>query len=74
MASLGARIGFIPADLGGFRIHDASISGSGRLNEQYLRDCRRIFRQVRGRDWNRIDDLRHFVYRATGYMSCLAAR
>ncbi len=74
MVSQGACIGFIPADLGGFRIHDASISGSGRLNEQYLRDCRRIFRQVRGRDWKRIDDLRHIVYRATGYLSRLADR
>jgi glycosyltransferase involved in cell wall biosynthesis len=69
MVSQGARIGFIPVDLGAFRIHDASISGSGRLNEQYRRDCRRIFRQVRGRDWNRLDDLCHFVYRATGYLS-----
>ncbi len=74
MVSQGARIGFIPADLAGFRIHDASISGSGRLNQQYLRDCRRIFRQVRGRNWNRLDSLRHVVYRATGYLSRLMAR
>lgn len=68
MASRGARIGYIQADLGGFRIHNASISGTGRLNEQYLRDCRRIFRQLRGRDWNLSDDWRRVLYRTTGYL------
>ena len=32
IADLGATIGYINHDLAGFRIHDASISGSGRMN------------------------------------------
>jgi glycosyltransferase involved in cell wall biosynthesis len=40
LANRGAKIGYIPSDLGGFRIHEASISGSGRMNEQYKQDCR----------------------------------
>ena len=50
MASLGAKIGYLNADIGAFRIHDKSISGSGRLNNQYQQDCRRVFRELNGRD------------------------
>ena len=35
--NLGAKSDTFSADLGGFRIHEASISGSGRMNEQYQR-------------------------------------
>lgn len=70
MVNAGARVGHMAADLGGFRIHDASISGSGRLQEQYLKDCARIFKQVRGREWNRIDEVRSFVSR----LACYAGR
>ena len=31
MANMGATVGYIDADLAAFRIHDASISGTGRL-------------------------------------------
>ena len=74
MVNQGARTGHLSSDLAGFRIHGASISGSGRLNEQYLRDCRRIFREMRNREWGRMDDLRRVVYRATGYLSRIANR
>jgi glycosyltransferase involved in cell wall biosynthesis len=62
------------ADLGGFRIHEASISGSGRMNEQYQRDCRRIFRQLRGHEWKATDELLRLLYRAEGVMKSLGAR
>lgn len=74
LVNQGAKVGYIDSDLGAFRIHQESISGSGRLNEQYLKDCRRIFRQVQGRDWNRADTFRQFAYRAAGYLIRTASR
>jgi glycosyltransferase involved in cell wall biosynthesis len=68
LASRGAKIGYIDADLGGFRIHGESISGSGRLNEQYQKDCQRIFRQMTGRDWQKTDELVRFFFRAEGFL------
>ena len=64
MAAQGARIGYIQADLASFRLHDASISGSGRTFEQYVVDSRRLFRRFEGRDWKSTDELLRFVYRA----------
>lgn len=68
LANRGARIGYIRADLGGFRIHEESISGSGRMNEQYQRDCRRIFRQLVGREWRFTDEVVRLLYRAEGFL------
>jgi glycosyltransferase involved in cell wall biosynthesis len=74
LADLGATIGYIPADLAGFRIHETSISGSGRMNEQYLRDCRRIFRDLHGHDWRATDEVLRFFYRIEGVLKGLGAR
>ena len=74
IADLGAKIGYIHADLAGFRIHETSISGSGRMNEQYQRDCRRIFRQLQGHEWKATDELLHFFYRVEGVLKSLATR
>jgi glycosyltransferase involved in cell wall biosynthesis len=74
MASQGAKIGYIRADLAGFRIHDASISGSGRMLEQFRADSRRIFRQVRGYDWGAVDDMLCYFYRAEGFLIGLGSR
>lgn len=68
IANQGAKIGYIDADLAGFRIHEQSISGSGRLTEQYKRDCQRIFRQLRGHEWRSADELLRFFYRIEGLM------
>lgn len=73
-ANLGARIGYLNADLAGFRIHEASISGSGRMIEQYTQDHRRIFRQLHRRDWSTTDELLLFFYRAEGFVRGLKAR
>lgn len=73
-ADLGAKIGYIHADLGGFRIHESSISGSGRMNDQYQRDCRRIFRQLCGHEWKATDELLRLFYRAEGVLKSLGAR
>jgi glycosyltransferase involved in cell wall biosynthesis len=74
IADQGAKIGYIDADLGGFRIHEESISGSGRLNEQYQKDCRRIFRQLRGREWKTTDEVLRFLYRVEGLLKSISAR
>jgi glycosyltransferase involved in cell wall biosynthesis len=73
-ASQGANIGYIHADLGGFRIHRESISGSGRMNEQYQRDCQRLFRQLAGREWRTTDKVLSYFYRAEGILKGISAR
>ena len=73
-ANQGAKIGYIDADLGGFRIHGESISGSGRMSEQYQKDCRRIFRQMTGREWKVRDEILSLVFRAEGFLKGLSAR
>lgn len=42
-------------DLAVFRIHEASISGSGRLESAYYQDVERIFREKMGRQKNLFD-------------------
>jgi len=74
LATLGARIEYINADLAGFRIHDASISGSGKMNEQYGQDQRRIFRQVHRHEWRTTDELLRIFYRAEGFIKSLNER
>ena len=66
MVNRGAVVGYINADLAAFRIHAESITGSGRLDAQYLEDSRKVFEQTFGRAWGPIDDLRRLVYRTTG--------
>ena len=63
MAQMGAVIGYIDGDLGAFRLHSASISGSKRLEGPYEKDCRRIFRQIRGREWRSVDELLSIFHR-----------
>jgi glycosyltransferase involved in cell wall biosynthesis len=68
MVKMGTAVGYLDADISGFRIHGASISGSGRLEDVYRKDCRRIFRQIYGRDWHVTDELLRFIYRCEGLL------
>jgi glycosyltransferase involved in cell wall biosynthesis len=63
MAQMGATVGYIDANLAAFRIHGASISGTGRLLDAYREDCKRIFRRIRGRDWRVTDDVFRLIYK-----------
>jgi glycosyltransferase involved in cell wall biosynthesis len=63
MAHRGAKVAHIDADLGRFRIHSQSITGSKRLHQQYLEDLRRIFQDIRGRDWRATDNFQRWLYR-----------
>lgn len=73
-ARKGAKIGYIHADLAGFRIHEASISGSGRMSKQFELDLRRIFREVCGHEWSASDELLRLLYRAEGFFLGVGAR
>lgn len=68
LVHMGATVGYIDADLAAFRIHSASISGAGRLLTAYRKDCRRVFRQICGRDWRASDDVLRFLYRIEGLL------
>lgn len=49
MAMAGARFDTIVDNVALFRLHDESISGSGRLGTEYAKDKNRIFEKVMGR-------------------------
>lgn len=63
-----AKVGYIDSDLSAFRIHNSSISGSGRMFEIYEQDLMRMFRQVKGREWGLGDEAWKFLYRVEGLM------
>jgi glycosyltransferase involved in cell wall biosynthesis len=63
MVHRGAKVGYMDADLSRFRIHSQSITGSQRLQNLYFQDRKRVFRDIRGRDWRATDSLRRWMYR-----------
>ncbi len=63
MGMAGKRISTCMKNLGLFRWHDDSISGSGRLNEAYARDRNRLFRKAMGRSRNSFDKVIGVLYR-----------
>ncbi|MGE5490052.1 MAG: glycosyltransferase family 2 protein [Actinomycetota bacterium] len=63
MAANGCRFGLLFEDIAAFRIHGASISGSGRLEERYRKDLERLFAKVVGRERNAGDRVLAKVFR-----------
>jgi glycosyltransferase involved in cell wall biosynthesis len=63
MAIAGASFATIGADVAHFRLHDGSITGSGRLNEKYRRDSARLFEKALGRKRDSRDVLVHSLAR-----------
>ncbi len=63
MALAGAKFHSTSLELGGFRVHSRSISGSGRLQEDYLRDRQRIKTRVCGREDRWHDKLERQAWR-----------
>ena len=53
----------IRSELAGFRLHPDSISGSGRLEELYLKDNLRMFKLFLGREPNAADKLLNLFFR-----------
>lgn len=63
MARNGARFARVDRDWGAFRIYAASITGSGRFNEQIRRDFNRMFQTQFGRDCQASDRARAWLSR-----------
>lgn len=63
MAIAGMTFAFIGNDLAHFRLHEAGITGSGRLEEAYKKDMHRLFIKVMGRERNRLDGLQDITAR-----------
>ncbi len=68
LVNQGAEVGYIDADLAAFRIHEASITGMGANQKAFRKDCRRVFKELRGRDWRLSDELLRFLYRSEGLL------
>jgi glycosyltransferase involved in cell wall biosynthesis len=64
MVANGAQVGFLHRDLGVFRIHGASITGSRRVEQAYGEDSTRIFRQLKGRNRRPSDQIVSLFYKA----------
>jgi glycosyltransferase involved in cell wall biosynthesis len=62
MAMHHQKFGILYEDFALFRIHESSISGSGRMNEVYMKDSNLIFRKVVGRGKNSLDKLLAIIY------------
>src|SRR5262249_47163795 len=63
LAMVGARFHRIEASWAKFRLHDGSISGSGRLSQQYRIDRQRLFAKIIGRRRHRADKIQEVRYR-----------
>lgn len=74
MMHSGARIGYLRADLSGFRIHKTSITGSGTNLDIYRMDSRRIFEQITGGCWGIRDELLRCAYRTEGLLIRIGSR
>jgi glycosyltransferase involved in cell wall biosynthesis len=57
MALADAHFRRISDVLAAFRIHEQSLSGTGRLQADYLKDCRRLFRKIMKREPSVVDTL-----------------
>jgi glycosyltransferase involved in cell wall biosynthesis len=72
---IGLKHEVIPHDLAAFRLHEGSISGSGRLTELYLQELDKLFIEAYGRERNVTDRLftqllrvkRELTYRMSRY-------
>lgn len=62
MAINGCKFGMLYEDIATFRIHDSSISGSGRLVELYKSECNRLFTKAIGREMTLVDKLLMKIY------------
>jgi hypothetical protein len=46
----GVQHEVVPQDLAAFRLHDQSISGTGRLNERYFKELDKLFTEILKRE------------------------
>jgi glycosyltransferase involved in cell wall biosynthesis len=67
MAANGAKVGFLRGDLGVFRVHGESITGSQRGQSIYHKDSARIFNKLRGRKQDRRDVVLGFYHQVARF-------
>jgi glycosyltransferase involved in cell wall biosynthesis len=60
---LGAQHEVIEHELATFRLHQSSISGSGRLTETYLKELDKLFLETLGRERGLLDKAKTFLIR-----------
>jgi glycosyltransferase involved in cell wall biosynthesis len=60
---LGAKLKIVSMDIGNFRIHKDSITGTGRVTENYRAEQLRLFNYVMGRNMKRTDSPASLVLR-----------
>lgn len=65
----GKSVGILHEDIAAFRIHGASITGSGRLVEIYRQDCRRLFVKAIGREKNAADWMLEKIFRLEKWLT-----
>jgi glycosyltransferase involved in cell wall biosynthesis len=63
MVRSGAKIRYLSRDLGLFRVHPRSITGSKRHKEMMKADAGRMFARASGRRWTGLDTLRAGLFR-----------
>jgi glycosyltransferase involved in cell wall biosynthesis len=68
MAANGAKVGFLHSDLGVFRVHGESITGSRRAEQAYFNDSARIFQQIKGRKYTKADSVISFFHKAARFI------
>lgn len=68
LALSGSKFGLIHEHLGGFRLYDSSISGSGHLSRHYVHDFQRIREKILGRPFGSLDQLLCMLYRMGKYV------
>jgi glycosyltransferase involved in cell wall biosynthesis len=68
MINQGARVGYISSDLSAFRIHQKSITGSQRMQEEYNRDRWRMFKLFMGHDFGPADRILLILYKIEGIL------
>lgn len=68
MMLAGGRIGYLHRDLGAFRVHAASITGSRRIEDIYAADTRRLFERVYRRRPGPLDRLRSSFYKTSYFL------
>jgi glycosyltransferase involved in cell wall biosynthesis len=64
LSRVGAHYAYLPEPLAGFRIHEDSITGSGRLEALRVQDHGRLITKVFGRAPRPTDSLHRVYYRA----------
>jgi glycosyltransferase involved in cell wall biosynthesis len=68
MMLAGGRVGYLHQDLGAFRVHASSITGSRRIEDIYAADSSRLFERVYGRPQELYDRALSKLYKLSYFL------